>query len=94
MQTACYAGLLLAPAEGFGQGFFCPSGKKREPIFGKFFGPVTFSSNLSNFERNSQKHQKKSKKSPKISKISKNSKSKKNQEIQKIQNNPKKIQKI
>ena len=23
--TARYAGLLLAPAEGFGQGFFCPS---------------------------------------------------------------------
>ena len=27
--TARYAGLLLAPAEGFGRGFFCPSGKKR-----------------------------------------------------------------
>ena len=28
--TACYAGLLLAPAEGFGREvFFCPEGKKR-----------------------------------------------------------------
>ena len=27
--TARYAGQLLTPAEGFGQGFFCPSGKKR-----------------------------------------------------------------
>ena len=53
--TARYAGLLLAPAEGFGRGFFCPSGKKRAfllfwPIFGNFWCPVvtmvTFSSNL------------------------------------------------
>ena len=28
--TARYAGLLLAPAESFGQGFFCPSAKKKE----------------------------------------------------------------
>ena len=27
--TARYTGLLLALAEGFGQGFICPSGKKR-----------------------------------------------------------------
>ena len=27
--TARYAGLLLTPAEGFGRGFSCPSGKKR-----------------------------------------------------------------
>ena len=26
--TARYAGFLLAPAEGFGRGFFCTSGKK------------------------------------------------------------------
>ena len=25
--AACYARLLLAPAEGFDQGFFCPSGR-------------------------------------------------------------------
>ena len=44
--TACYAGLLLVPAEGFGlwPSLFCPSGKKKKafnvvwvnfrPIFG------------------------------------------------------------
>ena len=26
--TACYAGFQLAPAEGFSQALFCPSGKK------------------------------------------------------------------
>ena len=31
------AGLLLAPAEGFDQGYFGPSGKKRELIM--LFGP-------------------------------------------------------
>ena len=42
-----YAGLLLVPAEGFGCGFFCPSGY--------FFCPVvtlvTFTGNLSNFKK-------------------------------------------
>ena len=70
-----YAGLLLAPAEGFGlrPSLFCPSGKKRAfmlflPNFGNFWCSVvtvvTFSSNLSNFERNKKKL-KKSKKNPK-----------------------------
>ena len=57
---ARYAGLLLAPAEDFGRGFFCPLGKKKLmmlfwPIFGNFWCPVvalvTFSCNRSNFER-------------------------------------------
>ena len=48
---ARYAGLLLAPAEDFGRGFFCPSCKKRAfydclAYFRPFF---VFSSNLSNF---------------------------------------------
>ena len=59
--TARYAGLILAPAEGIGRRFFCPLGKKDIimlfwPIFGNFWCPVvtfvTFSSNSSNFERN------------------------------------------
>ena len=63
--TARYAGLLLAPAEGFGlppRIFFCSLGKRKEfimlfwPILGNFWCAVvtfvTFSSNLSNFERN------------------------------------------
>ena len=64
------AGLLLAPARGFGQGIFCPLDKKRElimlfwPMFGNFWRSVvtlvTFSSNLSNFEWN-PKNPKKSK---------------------------------
>ena len=67
--TARYAGLLLAPVEGLGRGFF-----------GNFWCPVvtlvTFSSNLSDFERNPKKP-KKSKKNPKIKK--------KNQKIKKIE---------
>ena len=59
--TASYAGLLLVPAEGFGRGFFCPSGKKIPYYvvlahFWPFWFPgvtlVTVSSNLSNFVRN------------------------------------------
>ena len=64
--TARYAGLLLAPAEGFGlwPRLFCPSGKKRAYYaalahFGNFWCPVvtlvTFSSYLSKFERNPKK---------------------------------------
>ena len=54
---ARYAGLLLAPAESFARGFFCPLGKKRAwyavlPILGHFWCSVvtliTFSINLSN----------------------------------------------
>ena len=40
--TARYTGLLLAPAEGFGHGLFCPSGKKTHPI-------ILFWSNLGHF---------------------------------------------
>ena len=73
-------------AEGFGRGFFCPSGKQKKlimlfwPIFGNFWCPVvnlvTFGSNPSNFERNSKKPKIKKKnikisKSPKIKKINK-----------------------
>ena len=54
---ACYADQLLAPAEGFGRGFF--SGQKRAnydvvPISGHFaclvVTLVTFSRNINNFE--------------------------------------------
>ena len=42
--TARYAGLLLAPAEGFGggPGFFCPSGKKKPyyAVLANFWFPV------------------------------------------------------
>ena len=71
--TARYAGLLLAPVEGFGRGFFCPSSKKRAYYavlahFWQFLCPVinlvTFSSNLSNFEKN-PKNPKKIQKNPK-----------------------------
>ena len=58
---ARYAGLLLAPAEGFGRGIFCPSGKKRAfyalmAHFWQFWCPVvTVLTFTSNFERNQQK---------------------------------------
>ena len=100
--TARYAGLLLAPAEGFGlrpRAFFALRAKKGLimlfwPIFGNFLCPVvtlvTFSSNLSNFERN-RKKPKKSKKNPKkFKKIQKNSK---NQKIKKNQKNQKNLKK-
>ena len=35
--AACYAGLLLAPAEGFGRGLFLPFGQKK--VFYVCFGP-------------------------------------------------------
>ena len=63
------AGLLLAPAEGFGQGFFCPLVKKRAfhtvcAYFRQFLVlGLTFmivSSNLSNFEKKIQKFKQKS----------------------------------
>jgi hypothetical protein len=66
--TARYAGLLLAPAEGFGlrpRLFFALRAKKELfmlfwPIFGNFWClvviVVTFSGNLSNFERNQKKN--------------------------------------
>ena len=66
--TARYAGLLLAPAEGFGRGFFCPLGKKRAfyAVLAHFWCPVvtvvTFSSNLSNFEKKQRNKNKKNKK--------------------------------
>ena len=48
--TARYRGLLLAPAESFGQGFFCPSGKKRafNGVCVDFRPFLVFSSNLRN----------------------------------------------
>ena len=79
---ARYAGLLLAPAEGFGlcPRPFLPFKQKRElfmlfwPIFGNFWSPVvtlvTFGSNLSHFEGNPKKPQKSTKKSKKIQKNS------------------------
>ena len=51
--TARYAGLLLAPVDGFdrGQGFFCPSDKKRafHAICAYFRPLLVFSSNLRKF---------------------------------------------
>ena len=49
--TAIYAALLLSTAEGFGRGFFCPSGKKRHfNAVSAYFRPfLVFSSNFSNF---------------------------------------------
>ena len=49
--TARYAGLLLAPPEGFGRGFFCPSGKKRAyyAVLAHFWHFLVSSSNLGNF---------------------------------------------
>ena len=55
--TACYAGLLLAPAEGFGREFFLPLGQKKDrgnhavladfrPFWCSVVTLVTFSSNL------------------------------------------------
>ena len=73
-----YASLLLAPAA---KAFFALRAKKELimlfwPIFGNFWCPVvtlvTFSSNLSNFERNPQKTKKKKPKNQKISKNLKN----------------------
>ena len=99
--TACYAGLLLAPAEGFGlwPWLFQPFGQKKSflccfgPFLAIFWCPVvavvTFSSNLSNFERN-QKKRKHPKKIPKNPKKSKNQKMPKNPKIQKNKNKLKK----
>ena len=75
--TACYGGLLLAPAEGLGLPLriFFPLGQKRAyyavwPILGYYWCPVatlvTFRSNLSNLK----KKKKKLKKTPKNKKIS------------------------
>ena len=85
--TARYAGVLLAPAEGFGLRtslFFAFFRAKKEvimlfwPFFGNFWCPVvtlvTFSSYISNFERNP----KKTKKIQKIQINSKNFKKSKN----------------
>ena len=51
--TARYAGLLLASAEGFGRGrgFFCPSGKKKGfcALLANFWQVLVSSSNLGNF---------------------------------------------
>ena len=47
--SARYTGLLIAPAEGFGRGFFCPSGKKLAfyAVFAYFRPILVFGSNLS-----------------------------------------------
>ena len=101
-------GLLLAPAEGFGlqpRLFFALRAIKELfmlfwPIFGNFWClvviVVTFSGNLSNFERNQKKTKKsKRKKRKKFKKIKKIKKIQKSQKIQKIQKKIKKeIQKI
>ena len=49
--TARYAGLLLAPVEGFGRGFFCPSGKKRAyyAVLAHFWQFLVSNSSLGNF---------------------------------------------
>ena len=85
--VARYAGLLLAPAEGFGRGRFLQFGQKKRafyicfgPDFGHFWWSVvtsvTFSSNLSN-----------------LKKIQKIQKIQKSQQIQKSQKNSKKTKK-
>ena len=60
--TARYAGLLLAPAEGFGLWAKKEPNLLFWPIFGNFWcivvTLVTFSSNLSNFGRNPKKPKK------------------------------------
>ena len=50
--TAHYAGLLLAPAKGFGLGFFCLSGKKESLLccFGPFLAIFVSSSYFVNFQ--------------------------------------------
>ena len=50
--TARYAGLLLPPAGGFGQGFFWPLAKKMAyyAVWGHFRPFLVFSSNFSNFK--------------------------------------------
>ena len=88
--TARYAGLLLAPAEGLpsAEAFFALRTKNEfimlfGPIFGNFLCPVvtlvTFSSNISNFERNPKKPKKSKKNSTKFKSFKKTK-------------NPKKIQ--
>ena len=49
--NARYAGLLLAPAEGFGRGIFCPLGKKIAyyAVLAHCWRFLVFSSNLGNF---------------------------------------------
>ena len=51
--TARYAGLLLPPAEGFDQGFFCPLGKKRayNAVLAHFRLFLVASSNLGNYPK-------------------------------------------
>ena len=98
--TARYAGLLLAPAEGFGlcPRLFLPFRQKKELIM-LFWCPVvtlvTFSSNLRNFERNAKKPTKiqfffkiNYKKNQKLQK-NKNKKYKKKQKIKKNPNKSK-----
>ena len=84
--TSRYAGLLLAPAEGFGpqpRAFFALRAKKKlimlfKPILGHFWCPVVtlvaFSSNVSNFKKNPKSQLKILKKSKKKLNILKNSK--------------------
>ena len=62
--TARYAVLLLAPVEGFNQGFFCPWGKKKSlimlfwPIFGNFWCPVVTLATLKEIPKNKKNPQK------------------------------------
>ena len=50
---ALYAGLLLASVEGFGLGFFCPSGKQNGFLYSfcLFLGIFGLSRKLSKFEK-------------------------------------------
>ena len=59
--TVRYAGLLLAPEEGFIQGFFCPSAKQKayyavlahsRPVMVSSRTLIISSSNIRNLERN------------------------------------------
>ena len=94
--TARYASLLLAPAEGFGRGFFCPSGKKRAyyTVLAHFWHFLVSSNNLGNFSSKISNNNKKTTKSKKNRKISKDIKKSQNlKNVQKSKKIKKKIQK-
>ena len=64
--TAGYAGLLLAPAEGFGRGLFCPWGKKKKIIITGLAHIWQFLVSNRNLCKESQKNGKKNPKKIKL----------------------------
>ena len=79
--TARYAGLLLAPAEGFSlwqRAFFALRAKKQFFfVFWQIQAILVFSSNLSNFKKKTKSPKKSNKKLKKLKKIRKNQKNQK-----------------